>query len=82
MPCCEKCWSDSQVPYAKHDAYSKLVHERNATGHRCTPEQQAGRDAGMCPHCKRYSMHQHVRGVCMNENCISKVLPHSKESHA
>lgn len=56
MSTCEKCWADSQGPY--DDAtqrYKDLLSER-----KCTPEEQAGPDAGECPMCKRKTLHQHT----------------------
>lgn len=57
MSTCEKCWRDAHwlsegsVP----DTYARLVKERN-----CTPEEQAGPDAMMCPDCRRMTMHQYT----------------------
>ena len=61
MPACEKCWSD-----AAYGEYTALVEKRSAEGHTCTPEQQAGPDAGLCPRCHRKTLHQHVPDHCMN----------------
>jgi hypothetical protein len=58
MSSCEKCWVDSGGLGA--GAYLDLVMERNAAGHQCTPEQQAGRDAGPCPQCNRLTIHQYT----------------------
>jgi hypothetical protein len=45
--------------------YSDLVKIRDMSGDTCTPEQQAGEYAGMCPKCNRKTLHQHIH-VCMN----------------
>lgn len=63
MPSCEKCWVDAHAGdhtgegHAK--MYARLIRERN-----CTPEEQAGEDAGTCPHCGRRAVHQYC-DVCM-----------------
>lgn len=54
MSTCEKCWADSEGPWD----YPRLLAEREASGHVCTPEQQAGPNAKQCPVCKRMSLHQ------------------------
>jgi len=51
---CEKCWTDSR----NGGDYHRLVKERAANP--CTPEQQAGPDAGRCPRCGRKTAHQHT----------------------
>ena len=64
MPTCEKCWADSRPDAGyQYDAYTRLLAERNP--HRCTPEQQAGPDAGYCKTCGRKTIHQYVRDWCM-----------------
>lgn len=65
MAACEKCWADSfRMSYStskdRCELYEELVKTRN-----CTPEQQAGPDAKICPKCKRKAVHQ-VVGCCMN----------------
>jgi hypothetical protein len=55
MSSCEKCWIDQQVmgiPYAE------MVKIRQ--DHPCTPEQQAGPCADVCPVCKRMTLHQYT----------------------
>jgi hypothetical protein len=59
MPSCEKCWSDAG---GNPDRYGQLLVERRDNP--CTPEQQAGVDALVCPKCGRVAVHQHC-GVCM-----------------
>ncbi len=51
MATCEKCWRDSGGDV---DQYAYLVNKNE-----CTPEEQAGEDAVMCPKCNRFTMHQH-----------------------
>jgi len=60
MPSCEKCWEDAgKDPYKdKVEEYHRLIRERDASENVCTPEQQAGRDAGVCPRCNRRALHQ------------------------
>lgn len=60
MPSCEKCWSDAGFKAwssqgDKVEIYGRLVKERD-----CTPEEQAGPDAEVCPECRRKTIHQHV----------------------
>lgn len=64
MSACEKCWRDAGIEAwtsqgDKVDIYRRLVQERD-----CTPEEQAGPDAGQCEKCKRMTAHQHT-GECM-----------------
>jgi len=61
MTACEKCWSDS---YGDAAEYQRRISERNAQQHRCTPEEQAGPDATVCPTCGRRAVHQYAK-VCM-----------------
>ena len=58
MAACEKCWEDAGG-YA--DRYYALVKSRE-----CTPEQQAGTEAGRCLECGRKTVHQptHACVVC------------------
>jgi hypothetical protein len=62
MASCEKCWHDAG---GNPDRYAELVNQR-----KCTPEEQAGEDAGACYVCGRRTMHQHCH-VCMNPSCSS-----------
>ncbi len=64
MASCEKCWNDA-YDYGMSDQaenYARLIKERNGI---CTPEEQAGEGAKLCPECNRYSRHIHCH-VCMN----------------
>ena len=65
MPACEKCWRDSRSADGRtgHDAYTRLLAERQP--HPCTPEEQAGPDAGFCSACGRKTIHQYARDWCM-----------------
>ncbi len=56
MASCEKCWQDSG---GDQDVYAELIERRN-----CSPEEQAGLDATVCPQCGRKAVHQYVH-VCM-----------------
>ena len=65
MASCEKCWNDSfTITYGtgedRVEKYQQLIRERN-----CTPEEQAGNDAQLCPNCQRWTIHQ-ITGDCMN----------------
>ena len=71
MSACEKCWSDAYTRSigdgkTQAERYSELINERKDNP--CTPEQQAGRDGGICPKCKRKTLHQ-VTSECMNPDC-------------
>jgi len=59
MPSCERCWSDSRHADDSQAEYQRLLDERD-----CTPEQQAGPDAAVCPTCDRSTVHQYAH-VCM-----------------
>ena len=65
MSCCEKCWSDAHrgPQFSVAEEYGKLIEERKDNP--CSPEEQAGPEAGVCPKCKRKTLHQHVKDVCM-----------------
>ena len=64
MPSCEKCWTDAG---GNPDRYSRLIKEREDTP--CTPEEQAGEYADVCPKCKRKTIHQYVK-KCTNPFCV------------
>ena len=65
MPCCEKCWSDTDSPSGDHgEAYRARLAEVHKSGTICTPEEQAGRDAKLCGNCGRLAVHQYA-GLCM-----------------
>jgi len=57
MSACERCWALSA---GDPDEYRRLL----AALPPCTPEEQAGPDAGECPVCRRRSLHQFT-GECM-----------------
>ena len=61
MPSCERCWSDAG---GDADLYAELLIERRDDP--CSPEDQAGPGAGVCPDCGRRTVHQYVAGFCMN----------------
>lgn len=69
MPSCEKCWGDAYTrthtnprkSQAEH--YHDLIEERKDNP--CTPEQQAGHDAEICPKCGKKAIHQIIK-ECMN----------------
>jgi len=65
MASCEKCWNDSR---GDPQLYSELVASRNVRGESCSPEDQAGPYATVCPHCQRKTVHQ-VCLVCMTPDC-------------
>lgn len=55
MSSCEKCWHDAQ---AVNLPYSVVVMQRRLDP--CSPEEQAGAQAGKCPTCERMTLHQHT----------------------
>ena len=61
MASCEKCWADATLRGVE---YSELLRSREARGKACTPEQQAGPGATLCPSCRRMAVHQYV-AECM-----------------
>jgi len=68
MASCEKCWSDAYTlsrANGKSQAknYLELIEKRNDNP--CTPEEQAGIEAKICPECKRKTVHQ-ICNICMN----------------
>jgi hypothetical protein len=58
MSSCEKCWVDHQETGL---SYTQFLKDREAAGRVCTPEQQAGADAGQCPVCERMTEHMYTR---------------------
>lgn len=66
MASCEKCWGDAYIKAlhnptrSQAEHYSDLIKERN-----CTPEEQAGEDAGVCQKCGRKAIHQYCN-ICMS----------------
>lgn len=77
MPSCEKCWRDSHVfgEASDPDTYQQLIKKRDASGHTCTLEQQAGEgDAKTCPKCNRATMHIYCH-VCMACGYEPKITP-------
>ncbi len=60
MASCEKCWKDSG---GDPDKYRELLKSRY-----CTPEEQAGIYASVCPTCNRKTIHQYAR-ICTNLSC-------------
>ena len=58
-----KCWSDSRGCDDSLDEYHRLLKSRT-----CTPEEQAGPDAAVCPATGRKVHHQHT-GECMAGAC-------------
>ena len=69
MSSCEKCWLDAHYINTDDlaDAYHALLAERSGVNV-CTPEEQAGANAGVCPKCGRRTTHQ-ITGACMTPNC-------------
>ena len=69
MSTCEKCWTEARcwaetkliLPYGISfvSEYNRLI-----AIHRCTPEEQAGEHAEVCPQCGRLTLHQWAR-ECM-----------------
>ena len=70
MSSCEKCWSQSRM----YDNYSELVKSSN-----CTPEEQAGPGASLCPKCQRKTIHQYT-GECMAHDELVHAVAVSKEA--
>jgi hypothetical protein len=65
MSTCEKCWTDAHRVYPYGDIteeYRRLIEARKDNP--CTPEEQAGEEAGVCKLCGRKARHQWT-GECM-----------------
>ena len=60
MASCERCW---ELSGGNADRYAELIKVN-----KCTPEEQAGREASKCPKCGRMTVHQLVN-VCMVPEC-------------
>ena len=74
MASCEKCWIDAYnrsrcTGKSQAECYEELIRERNDNP--CTPEEQAGHDAKVCPICNRKTLHQYTK-ICMN-GCKNKL---------
>ena len=69
MPSCEKCWGDaymmtlSEPMKSQAEHYSDLIIKRKDIP--CTPEEQAGINAKICPSCNMRAIHEIVN-MCMN----------------
>ena len=66
MASCEKCWADAYTRAfgtgkTQTEAYQELIEERKDD--HCTPEEQAGYDATICPDCGTKTVHQYVK-IC------------------
>lgn len=64
MPACEKCWRDAGAEAFSSQGDKVAIYHRLLDERRCTPEEQAGEDAGQCGSCGRRAVHQYV-GCCM-----------------
>lgn len=60
MTSCEKCWRDGDGDPHRYHQFLKA--------NNCTPEEQAGITASICPGCKRRTVHIYVK-KCMNPEC-------------
>ena len=61
MSSCEKCWQDAA---GNVDDYVRLIKTRQ-----CSPEEQAGPAAAICPDCNHRAVHQYT-GQCQNPDCL------------
>ena len=65
MASCEKCWEDSYMRThadpmkSQTEHYHDLITERKDNP--CTPEEQAGIDAMICPKCNKKTIHPYVK---------------------
>lgn len=74
MASCEKCWGDaymrvySNPTKSQEEHYRDLIEERKEN--QCTPEEQAGKDAKICPKCDRKTIHQIIKKcvICGYDN--------------
>jgi hypothetical protein len=64
MATCENCWNRSG---GQENIYMHLIEKHKNSP--CTPEEQAGEGADICPKCNRKSMHQYTK-TCMNPDCV------------
>lgn len=60
MASCEKCWENAGGNTA---LYNQLI--KTST---CSPEEQAGKNATVCPYYKRKTVHQYAK-ICMTPSC-------------
>lgn len=68
MASCEKCWGDAYVKSRYNGKYQGDNYRELIQINDCTPEEQAGEDAQICPKCKRNVLHQYTKD-CMNPEC-------------
>ncbi len=61
MSSCEKCWRDAREEGESCvvDRYHALMRERRSSP--CSPEEQAGPEAWLCPICNKRTLHQYTR---------------------
>lgn len=71
LPTCEKCWSDASGIKSK---YNELLEQREREKNTCSPEDQAGPNAKLCPTCKRKTCHQ-LYHICMSCGYQKQVEP-------
>jgi len=65
MASCEKCWSDAYRIACEDGTKSQTqVYWQLLLSRDCTPEEQAGKRAQMCPNCNRKTVHQ-VDNICL-----------------
>ncbi len=73
MVSCEKCWKDAN---SNPEIYTQLIKERNVNP--CTPEEQAGEYARVCPRCKRITVHQYTKECVICHGDKGNKLSHIK----
>ena len=61
MPICEKCWKDSFIESRDSGGGTWTIHKRLHDERNCTPEEQAGENAPICPVCERRAVHYEDR---------------------
>ena len=77
MASCEKCWVDAakrargNSDKSQEEHYHDLIAERSHSP--CTPEEQAGPGARVCPTCKRPIVHQFTH-CCVICGCEPELL--------
>jgi hypothetical protein len=68
MATCERCWRDADGDPEKYESFLRIRAGGPNGLPECTPEEQAGEDAKLCPNCGRQTIHQHC-GDCMVSDC-------------
>ena len=61
MVSCERCWGVARGRAWLNNTEQSEEYRQLILVNDCTPEQQAGEEATVCPECKTKTVHQHTK---------------------